>query len=178
VNRGATRRPRPDLVSTLAYRYPPSGRRVPRYQNPLIEAPPKRSAVPYCPGEESNDQFDPELCLPFCNHSWRGQALTPRSVLEKFAAMQMIDVQLPTTDGRKLSASQISRPMWPGDRHRVSKRRNLRAPLSPTHHHIDLRLPQREQTSRSRQLRTTVPTFAGDAGPTVRVRCASVTARA
>jgi hypothetical protein len=26
--------------------------------------------------------------------------LTPRSVLEKFAAMQMIDVHLPTTDGR------------------------------------------------------------------------------
>jgi hypothetical protein len=28
--------------------------------------------------------------------------LTPRSVLEKFAAVQMIDVHLPTTDGRKL----------------------------------------------------------------------------
>ena len=28
--------------------------------------------------------------------------LTPRSVLEKFAAMQMIDVHLPTTDGREL----------------------------------------------------------------------------
>jgi hypothetical protein len=28
--------------------------------------------------------------------------LTPRSVLEKFAAMQMIDVHLPTTDSREL----------------------------------------------------------------------------
>jgi len=28
--------------------------------------------------------------------------LTPRSVLEKFAAMQMIDVHVPTTDGREL----------------------------------------------------------------------------
>src|SRR4029077_15719823 len=28
--------------------------------------------------------------------------LTPRSVLEKFAAMQMIDLHLPTTDGREL----------------------------------------------------------------------------
>ncbi len=30
---------------------------------------------------------------------------TPHSVLEKFAAMQMIDVNLPTTDGRKLVLS-------------------------------------------------------------------------
>jgi hypothetical protein len=28
--------------------------------------------------------------------------LTPRAVLEKFAAMQMVDVHLPTTDGRYL----------------------------------------------------------------------------
>jgi len=27
--------------------------------------------------------------------------LTPRTVLEKFAALQMIDVHLPTTDGRE-----------------------------------------------------------------------------
>jgi hypothetical protein len=31
-------------------------------------------------------------------HPW--PALTPRSVLEKFAAVQMIDVHLSTTDGR------------------------------------------------------------------------------
>ena len=28
--------------------------------------------------------------------------LTPRAVLEKFATMQMVDVHLPTTDGRQL----------------------------------------------------------------------------
>jgi hypothetical protein len=31
--------------------------------------------------------------------------LTPRSVLERFAAMQMIDVHVPTTDGRELRSS-------------------------------------------------------------------------
>ncbi len=36
--------------------------------------------------------------------------LTPRAVLEKFSAMQMIDVHLPCTDGRKviLSRSRVS----------------------------------------------------------------------
>ena len=33
--------------------------------------------------------------------------LTPRSVIEKFAAMQMIDVHIPTTDGRELSSPDI-----------------------------------------------------------------------
>src|SRR5947208_4844045 len=36
--------------------------------------------------------------------------LTPRSVLEKFAAMQMIDVHLPTTDGRELLLSRYTEP--------------------------------------------------------------------
>ena len=36
--------------------------------------------------------------------------LTPRSVLEKFAAMQMIDVHLPTTDGRELVLPAIPSP--------------------------------------------------------------------
>ena len=44
--------------------------------------------------------------------------LTPRSVLEKFGSMQMIDVHLPTTDGRKSSChatpsrSRSSRFCW------------------------------------------------------------------
>ncbi len=33
------------------------------------------------------------------------QGLTPRAVLEKFAAVQMVDVHLPTTDGRQLILS-------------------------------------------------------------------------
>lgn len=36
--------------------------------------------------------------------------LTPRSVLEKFSTIQMIDVHLPTTDGRKLILSRYTQP--------------------------------------------------------------------
>ena len=36
--------------------------------------------------------------------------LTPRSVLEKFAAMQMIDVHLPATDGRELLLTRFTEP--------------------------------------------------------------------
>ena len=47
--------------------------------------------------------------LAYCLHVTLGQrlralapGLTPRSVLEKFAAIQMIDVHIPTSDGRQL----------------------------------------------------------------------------
>jgi hypothetical protein len=36
--------------------------------------------------------------------------LTPRSVLEKFAAMQMIDVHVPTSDGRELLLTRYTQP--------------------------------------------------------------------
>jgi hypothetical protein len=36
--------------------------------------------------------------------------LTPRSVLEKFGSLQMIDIHLPTTDGRKLIMSRYTQP--------------------------------------------------------------------
>lgn len=36
--------------------------------------------------------------------------LTPRSVLEKLAAMQMLDVHLPTTDGRELILTRYTQP--------------------------------------------------------------------
>jgi transposase len=36
--------------------------------------------------------------------------LTPRAVLEKFAAMQMIDVHLPTTDGREIIMARHTQP--------------------------------------------------------------------
>ena len=36
--------------------------------------------------------------------------LTPRGVLEKFAAMQMIDVDLPTTDDRELVLTRYTEP--------------------------------------------------------------------
>jgi hypothetical protein len=35
---------------------------------------------------------------------------TPRAVLEKFAAMQMVDVHLPTTDGRYLILPRYTQP--------------------------------------------------------------------
>ncbi len=36
--------------------------------------------------------------------------LTPRSVLEKFATVQMLDVHLPTTDGREVVMSRYTQP--------------------------------------------------------------------
>ena len=36
--------------------------------------------------------------------------LTPRSALEKFAALQMIDVYVPTTDGRELLLTRYTEP--------------------------------------------------------------------
>jgi hypothetical protein len=38
------------------------------------------------------------------------RGLTPRSVLEKFGAVQMIDVHLPTTDGRRVIMSRYTQP--------------------------------------------------------------------
>ena len=55
--------------------------------------------------------------LAYCLHVTLGQrlqalapGLTPRSVLEKFAAVQMIDVHIPTTDGREDSADALHQP--------------------------------------------------------------------
>ena len=36
--------------------------------------------------------------------------LTPRAILEKFAVMQMVDVELPTSDGRQLLLSRYTQP--------------------------------------------------------------------
>ena len=55
--------------------------------------------------------------LAYCLHVTLGQSLkahapglTTRSVLEKFSAMQMIDVYVPTTDGRELCMSRYTQP--------------------------------------------------------------------
>ena len=55
--------------------------------------------------------------LAYCLHVTLGQqlkalapGLTPRSVIEKFAAVQMIDVYVPTTDGRELSLTRYTQP--------------------------------------------------------------------
>jgi transposase len=55
--------------------------------------------------------------LAYCLHVTLGRrlhalapGLTPRSVLEKFAAVQMIDVHVPTTDGRELVLTRHTEP--------------------------------------------------------------------
>jgi hypothetical protein len=55
--------------------------------------------------------------LAYCLHATLARrlpalapGLTPRSVLEKFAAVQMIDVHLPTTDGRELVLTRYTEP--------------------------------------------------------------------
>jgi hypothetical protein len=55
--------------------------------------------------------------LSYCLHVTLGQrlrtlapGLTPRSILEKFAAVQMIDVHLPTTDGREIILTRYTQP--------------------------------------------------------------------
>jgi hypothetical protein len=55
--------------------------------------------------------------LAYCLHVTLGRrlhalapGLTPRSVFEKFAAVQMIDVHLPTTDGRELLLTRYTEP--------------------------------------------------------------------
>lgn len=55
--------------------------------------------------------------LAYCLHVTLGRqlrdlapGLTPRSVLEKFSAMQMIDVHLPTRDGREVVLTRYTQP--------------------------------------------------------------------
>jgi len=55
--------------------------------------------------------------LAYCLHVTLGRrlhalapGLTPRSVLEKFSAVQMIDVHVPTTDGRELQLTRYTQP--------------------------------------------------------------------
>lgn len=55
--------------------------------------------------------------LAYCLHVTLGQqlkvlapGLTPRAVFEKFATVQMIDVYVPTTDGRELSLTRYTQP--------------------------------------------------------------------
>ena len=55
--------------------------------------------------------------LAYCLHVTLGHrlkclasGLTTRSVLEKFCAVQMIDVHIPTTDGRELMLTRYTQP--------------------------------------------------------------------
>ena len=55
--------------------------------------------------------------------------LTPRAVMEKFASVQMIDVHLPTTDGRKLILSRYTQPDT--DCRLLLEKLNLNFPAQP-----------------------------------------------
>jgi hypothetical protein len=55
--------------------------------------------------------------------------LTPRSALEKFAAIQMVDVHLPTTDGRTLVLSRYTEPQ--PDQQLLLDRLHLQLPAQP-----------------------------------------------
>ena len=55
--------------------------------------------------------------------------LTPRAVLEKFASLQMIDVHLPTTDGRELVLSRYTQPEK--DQQLLLQQLKLRLPEQP-----------------------------------------------
>jgi Transposase DDE domain len=55
--------------------------------------------------------------------------LTPRAVLEKFGALQMIDVHLPTSDGRTLILSRYTQPE--SDLQLLLEQLKLRLPAQP-----------------------------------------------
>jgi hypothetical protein len=55
--------------------------------------------------------------------------LTPHAVLEEFGALQMIDVHLPTSDGRTLILSRYTQPE--SDLQLLLKQLKLRLPAQP-----------------------------------------------
>jgi hypothetical protein len=57
--------------------------------------------------QTARDTFGPQ-----CYKTFEGAlgAFTPRAVLEKFAAVQMLDVHLPTTDGREVVLTRYTQP--------------------------------------------------------------------
>ena len=61
-------------------------------------------------------------------HQW-APGLTPRAILEKFAALHMVDVHLPTTDGRSLVLSRYTQP--DPDQQLLLRRLGLHLPTQP-----------------------------------------------
>ena len=66
--------------------------------------------------------------------------LTPRSVLDKMAAIQMVDVQLPTTDGRTVILSRYTEPEL--DQAILLQRLQLSLPTQPRPRVIAAGVPQ------------------------------------
>jgi hypothetical protein len=73
--------------------------------------------------------------------------LTPRAVLEKFAAMQMLDVHLPTTDARELVLTRYTEP--DADLRLLLAHMKLRLPQQPPPKIRAPRPDSRSQPSRS-----------------------------
>jgi transposase len=74
--------------------------------------------------------------LAYCLHVTLGRqlrdlapGLTPRSVLEKFAAVQMIDVHLPTSDGREVILTRHTQPE--AELELLLRKRKLEVPPQP-----------------------------------------------
>jgi transposase len=74
--------------------------------------------------------------LAYCLHVSLGRrlkdlapGLTPRSVLEKFKAMQMLDVHLPTTDGREVVLTRYTQPE--PDQQMLLEKLKLQLPAQP-----------------------------------------------
>jgi transposase len=69
---------------------------------------------------QKEDRIEAHIFVAFMAYAlhvtlrWRlrdlAPGLTPRSVLEKFSSVQMIDVHLPTTDGRQVIMSRYTQP--------------------------------------------------------------------
>ena len=59
----------------------------------------------------------------------RAPGLTPRAILEKFATLQMVDVHLPTTDGRRLILPRHTQPN--ADHQLLLHQLNLELPKQP-----------------------------------------------
>src|SRR5436305_5399084 len=70
-----------------------------------------------CRFEPKSPVGNSEICISYCLHVTLGRrlhalapGLTPRSAIEKFAAVQMIDLHIPTTDGRELLLTRYTEP--------------------------------------------------------------------
>jgi transposase len=82
----------------------------------------------------------------------KAPGLTPRVILEKFAAMQMVDVHLPTTDGRRLILSRYTLP--DNDLKLLLHQLNLVLPKQPPP-----RIAADSVRASGKKLRFVVPTF-------------------
>jgi transposase len=74
--------------------------------------------------------------LAYCLHVTLAQklkphapGLTPRSVLDKFAAVQMLDVHIPTADGHQIELTRYTEP--PAELHLLLDRLDLELPAQP-----------------------------------------------